>query len=86
VSVTIYDLAKHISGRTPLTGADFVEVGLEIIGGCACCHATLAAYNGYPSRSGFWLCKGCLGDTGWDDVEQARKDIFENRGPEEDPT
>jgi hypothetical protein len=57
---------------------------LEIIGGCGGCGATLAAYNAYPSKAGYWLCKDCLGHQGWEDVAEANHDIFEVPAPEDE--
>ena len=39
------------------------------MGGCEGCHATLAAYNAYPSTSGYWRCADCIGQTGFATVE-----------------
>jgi hypothetical protein len=72
--ITILDVAKARLGRSPedrspLTGADFARVDLAILGGCAWCSETLAAYNAYPTRVGFWSCADCLGDDGFESVE-----------------
>lgn len=75
--VTILQVAEHRLGRAATNGADFEEAGLAIMGGCMVCGASLAAYNGYPSRAGYWCCRGCLGESGWDDVAEACRDIFE---------
>lgn len=77
--VSILALAKHRLGRDPVTGGDFEEAGLAIIGGCAGCGATLAAYNAYPSKTGYWLCSDCIGSDGWADVKDANADIFQGR-------
>src|SRR5215475_5984247 len=70
----ILDVAKARLGRTPgdtspMTGADFERVNLSILGGCAWCAASLAAYNAYPTHVGFWSCADCLGDDGFETVE-----------------
>lgn len=76
--VTIHELAEHRLGKTgDLTGGDYHEAGLQILGGCEICGASLAGYNGYPSKSGYWRCADCLGDDGWDEVAQANRDIFD---------
>ena len=69
--VTIMELASHRLGRRAENGADYEEAGLPIIGGCVGCGATVAAYNAYPSKSGFLACADCIGEGGWDDVESA---------------
>lgn len=47
------------------------------IGSCATCHATIAAHYAYPSRSGYWKCRGCIGNDGYYDVSEAVAAIFE---------
>lgn len=75
--VTILEVAKHRLGRDPETGADFAEAGFQILGGCAVCGASIAAYNACPSRSGYWKCaSGCIADDGWSTVEAACDAIF----------
>lgn len=76
-AVTILEVAKYRLGRDPETGADFAEAGFQIIGGCAVCGASIAAYNACPSRSGYWKCaSGCIADDGWEDVQEAHDEIF----------
>lgn len=75
-AVSILDLAKHRLGRDPVTGADFAEAGLAIFGGCEDCGASIAAYNAYPSRTGYWRCEDCIGDLGFATVEEANAAIF----------
>jgi len=60
--ITIHDLANHRLKREARTGDDFKEAGLHILGGCKRCEATLASYNAYPSTTGYWLCKDCIGE------------------------
>jgi hypothetical protein len=77
MSITISDLAKYRrGGKDATTGEDFYGVGLDIMGGCQVCHATLAAYNGYPTKSGYWRCKDCLADVGYENAYIASEDIF----------
>lgn len=78
--ITIRDLAIHRGAHQNdggINGAEFNRVGLAIMGGCIGCGASLAAYNAYPSKEGYWCCKDCIGDSGWDDVQTANTDIFE---------
>lgn len=76
--ITILQLAEHRLGRQAHTGADFAEAGVAIMGGCKTCHASIAAYNGFPARDGYWRCEDCIGDGGWTDVAEANRDIFGN--------
>lgn len=76
--VTILDLAVHRgveSENGNIPASEFYRVNLDFIGGCCICHATIAAYNAYPSKSGYWKCGDCIGDDGWYDVAECDKDI-----------
>ena len=76
-SVTIKELAEHRLGRPAVSGGDFDEANLAILGGCEICGASIAAYNGCPSKTGFWRClHGCIADQGWTDVREADLAIF----------
>lgn len=79
-NITILDLAVHRGAKRDenggINGGEFDRVGLDIMGGCAGCNASLAAYNAFPSKSGYWYCRSCICDGGWDDVAQADADIF----------
>jgi hypothetical protein len=86
MSVTILELALHRGASSDtdggVDGAEFEKVGLQIMGGCQVCGATLAAYNGCPSKSGYWRCRsGCIGDDGYETVAEADAAIF---GKEDD--
>lgn len=102
--ITILDAAKFWWRRDPDKGEEwleahrdigynaqhFYEVGLDILGGCSVCGAVLGAYNGYPSKSGYWKCKQCLGDDGylsesefWDEVER-QADEFNSQGEDDE--
>ena len=77
--ITIRELAIHRGAQEDengINGAEFDRVGLAIMGGCGGCHATLAAYNAFPSKSGWWMCKDCIGDDGYQSVVIANADIF----------
>jgi len=74
--VTILQLAEFRLGHQAETGQDFADAGLAILGGCERCHASIAAYNAFPSKSGFWRCEDCIGPLGWDTVEEADAAIF----------
>jgi hypothetical protein len=67
--VTILDYVKSIVGDKPeYSAGDFSRNGVEMLGGCERCHATIAAYNAYPATSGYWRCADCIGDDGYDTV------------------
>src|SRR6516165_4103602 len=64
--ITILDYVKSVVGDKDLyTAEDCITSGVDILGGCQSCHATIAAYNAYPSTSGYWRCAGCIGETGF---------------------
>ena len=71
--VTALDVAKargarEIDGR--IEAGEFERVGIPLLGGCERCHATIAAYNAYPSTTGYWRCGDCIADLGFATVEE----------------
>jgi hypothetical protein len=63
--ITILDYVESKVGRkVTYTAADFASNGVEMIGGCELCAATIGACNAYPSTSGNWRCAGCIGYAG----------------------
>jgi hypothetical protein len=79
-AITVFELAEHRGARSidgAINGAEFERVGLPILGGCEGCYATIAAYNAYPSKSGFLRCDDCIGDAGFATVEEANAFIFD---------
>ena len=79
--ITIRDLALHrgaLEVNGGINGAEFHRVGLNILGGCAGCGATLAAYNAYPTKSGYWRCADCVYERadGYETVEEANEEMF----------
>jgi len=75
--VTVAALAERALGRRAVTGADYEEAGLPMLGGCEVCGASVAAYNACPSRSGYLRClHGCVGEDGWESVEEAYEEVF----------
>lgn len=79
--ITFLDLAVHRGAKrqedqTGINGAEFERVGLQIMGGCEVCGASLAAYNGYPAKSGYWRCSHDIGNEGFETVEEANRFIF----------
>jgi hypothetical protein len=71
VPITILDYVKSVVGeKTIYTVEDFAGAGVEMIGGCQVCGATLGPYNAYPAKSGYWHCADCIGDDGFTTVEQ----------------
>ena len=64
--ITILDYVKSVVGDKDLyTAEDCLASGVDILGGCQGCHATIAVYNAYPSTSGYWRCADCIGDDGY---------------------
>jgi hypothetical protein len=76
MAITIQQLANYRLGKEATTGEDFQKARLPMLGGCEICHATVACYNSCPSHSGNIRCDDCIGDDGWDTVEEANMDIF----------
>jgi hypothetical protein len=83
MTITIMELAEHRGllheDDGTVNGSAFYDVGLDFLGGCAVCGASIAAYNAYPSRSGSWKCAECIDGDGWNDVAEANADIFADR-------
>jgi DNA-directed RNA polymerase subunit M/transcription elongation factor TFIIS len=64
--ITILDYVKSVVGDKDFyTAEDCLVSGVDIIGGCQRCQATIACHNAYPSASGYWRCADCIGDTGF---------------------
>lgn len=64
--ITILDYVKSVVGDKDFyTAEDCLISGVDIIGGCQTCAATIAVHNAYPSTSGYWRCADCIGDTGF---------------------
>jgi hypothetical protein len=69
--ITILDYVKSVTGeKTIYTVEDFATAGVDTLGGCQICGATLAPYNAYPSTSGYWRCADCIGDSGFTTIEK----------------
>ena len=69
--ITIFDYVKSVAGeKAEYTAEDFISNGVAMVGGCEICHAMLAAYNAYPSKSGYWRCADCIGGTGFATIEE----------------
>ena len=66
MAITILDYVKSVVGDKDLyTAEDCLASGVDILGGCQGCHATIGGYNAYPSTSGYWRCSDCIGDDGY---------------------
>ena len=69
--ITILDYVKSVVGDKDFyTAEDCLASGVDILGGCQGCHATIAAYNAYPSTSGYWRCADCIGQDGFATVAE----------------
>jgi len=64
--ITILDYVKSVVGDKDFyTAEDCLTSGVDILGGCQGCQATIAACNAYPSTSGYWRCADCIGTDGF---------------------
>jgi hypothetical protein len=64
--ITILDYVKSVvGGKDFYTAEDCLASGVDILGGCQHCQATIACYNAYPSTSGYWRCAECIGEDGF---------------------
>lgn len=68
--ISILDYVKSIVGdKDTYPAADFYDNGVEMLGGCERCHATIGPWNAYPSTSGYWRCAECIGGDGFVTVD-----------------
>ena len=75
--ITILDYVKSVVGDKDLyTAEDCLASGVDILGGCQGCHATIAVYNAYPSTSGYWRCADCIGQDGFATVADFKARTF----------
>lgn len=90
--VTVLDLAIHRGAKPnadgPSAGSYSAEAimatGLPVLGGCARCGATIAAYNAAPTTEGHIMCvSGCAEGVGYATVEEANFALF---GVSKNPT
>jgi hypothetical protein len=66
MAITIFDYVKSVIGDKPeYTAADFYSCGVDMLGGCEYCHATIGPWNAYPSLSGYWRCGDCIDHNGY---------------------
>jgi hypothetical protein len=66
MAITILDYVKSVVGDKDFyTAEDCLASGVDIIGGCQNCCATIAVYHAYPSKSGYWRCADCIGENGF---------------------
>ena len=67
--VTILDCAIARGAKPDDDGSftmgDIKDVGLPFFGGCQVCHASIACYNAFPSRTNYLRCRSCIGDLGF---------------------
>lgn len=72
--ITILDVAEARGVQAgpdgSISGGEFERVGLPLFGGCEGCGASIAAYNAYPSKTGYIRCGDCIGDLGFASVEE----------------
>jgi hypothetical protein len=75
--ITILDYVKSVVGDKDFyTTEDCLASGVDVLGGCQRCSATLAAYNAYPSTTGYWRCAGCIGGDGFATVADFKAHTF----------
>ena len=70
--ITIMQVFEHRTGKNSgsYTLGEFDDAGLPMFGGCQVCQESLAAYNAYPSKTGFLRCRACVGDKGFKSVQE----------------
>lgn len=72
--MTVLDIAIAMGAKSSVAGsytaAELNKYGFQLMGGCARCEASIACYNAYPSKVGYWMCKDCISDDGFETLEQ----------------
>ena len=75
--ITILDYVRsRVGEKRAYSTGDFYSNGVDMLGGCEICHAQIACYNAYPSKSGHWRCADCIGDTGFTTAEEFKTATF----------
>lgn len=81
LDLACYRLGKPAGSRITAEQCEG-KARVPFFGGCARCAASIACYNAYPSRFGYWLCADCIGPgEGWESVREANHAIFEEGRP-----
>ena len=74
MSITILDVAEarrvQAGEDGSITMGEFDRVGLPFFGGCEMCGATMGPAQSHPSKTGYLRCGDCLGDLGFETVEE----------------
>ena len=77
--ITVLDLAILRGARPDADGdvshGEVLKTGLPFFIGCPC-GKMLSAYTAFPSKQGVAMCVECVGDSGWESIEEAESDIF----------
>lgn len=86
MAITVMDWAGFRGVRRGDDGSismgEFDRVGLPMIGGCYRCGACISAGGACPTKMGYLACAGdddgggCVGDDGYDTVEECNRDNF----------
>jgi hypothetical protein len=66
---------------------DIEDVGLPFFGGCQVCHASIACFNAYPSKTNYLRCRSCIGGLGFattDEFETWCKQFAHDSPPDDD--
>jgi hypothetical protein len=72
--ITILDYVKHVVGDKDIYDChDFARSGVEMLGSCQSCHATIGPFSAYPSTTGYWRCADCIGNLGYSTVDEFRQ-------------
>jgi hypothetical protein len=71
MAITLLDITiAKVGVKDTYTMEDTDEAGVPFFAGCQDCGASLAAHNAYPSKTGYIKCRGCIGDLGFNSVDE----------------
>lgn len=86
MNITLHELAIHRGANPngPEANREYLRVGVPHTAGCESCKAFLEPDAAYPSKTGYVRCADCIGDLGYETVQEANADIFDDEGEEAD--
>lgn len=76
--MTALDLAIALGAKPSVGGSytygELAKYNTPLMGGCVGCEASIACYNAYPSKSGYWKCEDCI-DEGFTSIREYQNSL-----------
>lgn len=74
MAITIWDVAVArgvvIKNDGSISAGEFDRLKLPFFCGCQGCEASMGPVQAHPSQTGYTRCKDCIGDLGFETVEE----------------